>query len=54
MVVDDAVGRDLEDSFLMNEAHWLERIPPELDWDESEAALVVEAIVGGSRMRAYN
>jgi hypothetical protein len=54
MVIDDAVGRDLEEAFLMNEVHWLERMPPELEWDESEAALVVKAIVGGSRMRAYN
>jgi hypothetical protein len=53
MVQDDTVGRDVEDALLRNEAHWLERMPPALEWDESEAALLVEDIVGGSRMRGY-
>ena len=53
MVLDDTVGRDVEDAFLRSEAHWLERMPPELEWDENEAALLVEDIVGGSRMRDY-
>jgi len=39
--------------FLRDEAHWLERVAPELEWDESEAALLVEDIIGGSRMRGY-
>jgi hypothetical protein len=54
MVLDDTVGRDVEDALLMNEAHWLERMPPEMEWDESEAALLVEDVVGGSRIRDYN
>jgi len=53
MVLGDTVGRDVEDAFLRDESHWLERTPPELEWDESEAALVVEDIVAGSRMRGY-
>jgi hypothetical protein len=53
MVLDDTVGREVEDAFLRNEAHWLERVPPELEWDESEAALLVEDIVSGSQMRGY-
>ena len=53
MVSDDTVGRDVEHDFLSNEAHWLERMLPELEWDESEAALLVEDIVGGSQMRSY-
>ena len=53
MILDDTVGRELEDAFLSDEGHWLECMPPELEWDESEAALLVEDIVGGSRMRAY-
>ena len=53
MVLDDTVGRNVEDAFLRDEAHWLERVPPELEWDESEAALLVEDIVGGSQMRGY-
>ena len=54
MILDDTVGRDVEDGFLGGEAYWLERMPPELEWDESEAALLVEDIVGGSRMRGYS
>jgi hypothetical protein len=53
MVPHDMIGSDVEDAFLRNEAHWLERMPPELEWDESEAALIVENIVGGYRMRDY-
>lgn len=53
MVLDDTFGRNVEDAPLGDEAHWLERMPPELEWDESEAALLVEDIVGGSRMRVY-
>ena len=53
MVLDDTVGRDVENAFLSSEAHWLERMPPELEWDESEAALLVEDVVGGSQMRGY-
>ena len=54
MVLNDTVSGDVEDAFLRNEAQWLERVPPELEWDESEAALLVADIVGGSRMmRGY-
>ena len=50
MGLNDMVGRDIDDAFLSNEAHWLDRMLPELEWDESEAALLVEDIVGGSEM----
>ena len=53
MVVDDMVDRDVENAFHTDEAYWLERTPPELEWDESETALLVEDIVGGFRMRGY-
>ena len=53
MVRDDTIGRNVEDPFLGDEAHWLERTLPELEWDESEAALLVEDIVGDARMRGY-
>jgi hypothetical protein len=53
MVLDDTLDRISEDVFLRTEVHWLERIPPELEWDESEIALLVEQIVGGSPMRTY-
>jgi hypothetical protein len=52
MVLDDTVGRDVQDAFLRNELHWLERTPPEVEWDESEAALLVEEIAGRSRIRS--
>ena len=53
MILNHTVDRDVEDAFLRDEAYWLERVPPELEWDESEAALLVEDIVGGSQMRGY-
>ena len=54
MELDDVFGTDLEDALHGNEARWLERTPPELDWDESEVALIVEGIVGGFGTRAYH
>lgn len=53
MELDDVFGPEVEDALHRNEARWLERTPPELEWDESEEALVVEGIVGGFGMRAY-
>ena len=52
-MMNHTVGRDVEDAFLRDEAYWLERVPPELEWDESEAALLIEDIVGGPRMLGY-
>jgi hypothetical protein len=54
MVLNDTVGRNVEDALLRDEVYWLERVPPELEWDESEEALLVEDIVGGSRTHRYN
>ena len=51
MVLDETVNGDVEDALLLNAVHWHEQTPPELEWDESEAALVVEDIVGRSQMR---
>jgi hypothetical protein len=53
MVLDDTVRTDVENAFHASDAQWLERMPPELEWDESEAALLVDEIVGGSRIRSY-
>lgn len=53
MVLDNTVGGHVEDAFFSNEAPWLERMLPELEWDESEEALLVENIVGGYQMRGY-
>jgi hypothetical protein len=55
MVMDDTIGIGPdENAFLRSETYWLERVPPELEWDESEAALLVEDIVGGPRVRGFN
>ena len=54
MILNHTIGRDVEDAFLRDEAYWLERVPPELEWDESEAALLVEDLVGGARMPVYS
>jgi len=54
MILDDTVSWDVEHASLRDEALWLERVPPELEWDESEAALLVGDIVGGSGMRGYS
>lgn len=53
MILDDALDNSVDDAILQTEARWLERIPPELEWDESEIALLVEQVVGGSPMRSY-
>jgi hypothetical protein len=54
MVLDDALDSSVDDAFLRTEARWLERIPPELEWDESEIALLVQQVVGGSPLQAFN
>ncbi len=53
MVLEDTVGTDVENAFHASDTQWLERMPPELEWDESEAALLVDEIVGGSRICGY-
>ncbi|HKA43626.1 MAG TPA: hypothetical protein VKF40_16725 [Burkholderiales bacterium] len=40
---------DLEELVLTQEALLRERVLPELEWDESEASLLVEEVVGESR-----
>ena len=52
MVLNDTWNRRVEDALLRTEAQWLERIPPELEWDESEIALLVQQIVGGARVES--
>ena len=54
MELDDVFGTEVEDALHRNEARWLDRTPPELEWDESEEALVGEGIVGGIGMRVYH
>src|SRR5688572_17756693 len=53
MILNDTLDRSAQDAFMSTEARWLERIPPELEWDESEIALLVEQIVGASPMASY-
>ena len=52
MILEDTAGRNVEGAFVRDEAYWLDRTLPELEWDERESVLVVEDIVGGTRMRA--
>ena len=51
MILDDTVGRNFESAFLKDEAYWLARTLPELEWDDQESALLVEDIVGAAQMR---
>jgi hypothetical protein len=53
MVLNDAFAGEVDDVLLGNAARWLERVPPEVEWDEGELALVVHDLVGWSRMRSY-
>ncbi len=38
-------GRDVEEAFLASERHWLDLVLPEEEWDATEVALLVDAIV---------
>jgi hypothetical protein len=53
MNLHDSMDRTAEEAFRWTESHWLDRVPPELEWDESEVAIVVAQIVGASPMRSY-
>jgi hypothetical protein len=43
----------VDDAFLGSEDYWLERMPPELECDDSDVALLVEGLVGATQMRSY-
>ena len=49
MMLDDVYGSDLDEILLRQEAQWRDRTPPELEWDESEALLVVDEMLGAAR-----
>jgi hypothetical protein len=46
MMLDDVYGSDPHDVLLKQEQAWRDRTPPELEWDESEASLVVADVLG--------
>jgi hypothetical protein len=46
MGLDGTVGSDVDEALLGSGVHWLDGMPPELEWDESEVALLVEQITG--------
>ena len=51
MMLDDVYGSELDEILARQEAVWRDREPPELEWDESEASLAVEEVLGGSQGR---
>ena len=44
----------LDAILLKQEEVWRDRIPPELEWDESEASLVVEDMLGGPQSYSHD
>ena len=53
MELDEAYDSDLEEANLEQDAVWFERVPPELECDESDISTAVADLVGASRMRSY-
>ena len=53
MMLDDVYGSDFDESFLRQEAEWHDRTPPELEWDESEASLVINEMLSATRSHAH-
>jgi len=53
MMLDDVYGSDFDESFLRQEAEWHDRTPPELEWDESEASLVINEMLSATRSHSH-
>jgi hypothetical protein len=53
MELDEAYDGDLDEASLEQDAVWFERVPPELECDESDISTAVADLVGASRMRSY-
>lgn len=49
MTLDDANGSDLDRLLLEQEFIRGDTEPPELEWDESEVAILVDGIIGQQR-----
>jgi hypothetical protein len=49
MVVNDGSSTDTQALLLQDETLWLDRVPPELECDESELSLVVQELIGSAR-----
>ena len=54
MMLDDVYGSDLDEILMRQEAQWQDRTPPELEWDESEATLVVDEMLGAARSHGHD
>jgi hypothetical protein len=52
MIATEPVRGRVDDAFLTSELPWLDRELPEDEWDASETALLVEDVVGRSRLIA--
>ena len=50
MVLDEAYDSDLDEASLEQDAVWFDRVPPELEWDESDISTVVADLISASRM----
>ena len=48
MMIDD-VHEDDFDETLEERAQWLDREPPELEWDENDTSMAVDDLLGRSR-----
>ena len=53
MELDEAYDSDLDEANLEQDALWFERVPPEVECDESDVLTAVADLVGASRMRSY-
>ncbi len=51
MMLDDVYGSEQDEILARQEAVWRDREPPELEWDESEASLAIEDVLGRSQMQ---
>jgi hypothetical protein len=45
MKLDDVYGRDMDRLPHEQEAAWRDKVPPELEWDESEVTALVDEII---------
>ena len=50
IMVDDVYDREMSERISAQEAVWQDRLLPELEWDETEDARVVEELLGRSNL----
>jgi hypothetical protein len=54
MRLDDVHGDDFDEIPPGQEAAWPDREPPELEWDESDASLAVDDLLGRSQRCSHD